>query len=361
MTRGAHFVDASATPRRRRVLALASSLLFIAGVAASIGGMPKAVAVVQQSPGCEELNLATYDGSYTEKNTGSKLFWKNDVVRASYTGAAAPVASGDGQYIYLGPALTPTNWVGFTGEAAGSLQYVFDNETTTELGIIAKPGPATWDVRCVSNPGDFCAAMNDASFDGAYLTKTLPGTYLMTPFDATTVRVTGTGVTTLTASDVATSTVVVGTSPIQTTLGISIPFAVTDFTLSANVPGTWTVTCNRVTSQACLPGAPIPAGYKLVTGTGGDDNIYGGSGNQLYRLGEGNDTVNDLSGNDIMCGEGGSDSLNGGTGNDVLIGGEGTDTLNGGGGTDYDCGTGDTRISIEVLKCTTYVPPAPLL
>jgi len=76
----------------------------------------------------------------------------------------------------------------------------------------------------------------------------------------------------------------------------------------------------------------------IITGTGGDDTLSGGSGNdQIFGLG-GNDTLNGNGGNDQLDGGTGADTMNGGTGNDTYFvedtgdvvnenSGEGTDTV----------------------------------
>ncbi|WP_369814186.1 beta strand repeat-containing protein, partial [Methylophilus sp. Leaf414] len=62
-----------------------------------------------------------------------------------------------------------------------------------------------------------------------------------------------------------------------------------------------------------------------LTGTAGDDQIYGYGGN---------DTLNGGAGNDILRGGSGNDTLDGGIGNDILVGGSGNDSLTGGAGRD---------------------------
>ena len=79
---------------------------------------------------------------------------------------------------------------------------------------------------------------------------------------------------------------------------------------------------------ACFGMAPTITGTaagETINGTGGDDVIWAGGGN---------DTVNGLGGNDRICGNKGDDTLNGGPGNDKLKGGGGNDTLNGNEGDD---------------------------
>jgi Ca2+-binding RTX toxin-like protein len=76
----------------------------------------------------------------------------------------------------------------------------------------------------------------------------------------------------------------------------------------------------------------------IITGTGGNDTLSGGSGNdQIFGLG-GDDILNGNGGNDQLDGGTGADTMNGGTGNDTYFvddvgdvvnenSGEGTDTV----------------------------------
>ena len=82
---------------------------------------------------------------------------------------------------------------------------------------------------------------------------------------------------------------------------------------------------------------------KLLTGTGVNDTLLGGggndtisglAGNDLLSGGYGNDTLDGGAGNDLLSGGYGNDVLDGGAGNDTLIGGLGADTLSGGVGND---------------------------
>ncbi|MEL7098508.1 MAG: calcium-binding protein [Pseudomonadota bacterium] len=81
---------------------------------------------------------------------------------------------------------------------------------------------------------------------------------------------------------------------------------------------------------------------------GGNDVVLGGNGRDSLNLGGGNDryidtaeagiggrdTVSGEDGNDYINTGGGDDSLNGGSGDDTLLGGDGNDTVEGGKGTD---------------------------
>ena len=86
-------------------------------------------------------------------------------------------------------------------------------------------------------------------------------------------------------------------------------------------------------------------GTNVLNGEDGDDNLFGGSGNDTLNGGNdsdnlfgggGNDTLNggDDAARDTLFGSSGDDILNGGGGNDALRGNTGMDTLNGGDGTD---------------------------
>ena len=72
----------------------------------------------------------------------------------------------------------------------------------------------------------------------------------------------------------------------------------------------------------------------VITGTTGNDELFGGAGNDELFGGTGNDTLYGLAGDDWLQGGAGNDWLDGGEGNDTLQGGAGDDTLLGGGGDD---------------------------
>ncbi|MCC5969903.1 MAG: hypothetical protein JJU15_08130 [Pararhodobacter sp.] len=75
-------------------------------------------------------------------------------------------------------------------------------------------------------------------------------------------------------------------------------------------------------------------GDDTIRGGQGDDLIYGGDGDNELRGGGGRDTIYGGAGNDFITGGGGPDLLYGGEGNDTLRGGNGNDTLHGGEGDD---------------------------
>jgi len=71
-----------------------------------------------------------------------------------------------------------------------------------------------------------------------------------------------------------------------------------------------------------------------LSGGNGNDDIDGGSGDDDIDGGNGNDEIDGGTGNDDIDGGNGNDEIHGGDGNDVLYGGNGVDTLNGGAGND---------------------------
>lgn len=101
-------------------------------------------------------------------------------------------------------------------------------------------------------------------------------------------------------------------------------------------------------------------GNDRITGTIGDDIIYGddgrggvrGTGHDWIIGNGGNDTIYGEEGNDILTGGNGDDFIDGGPGNDVIDGRFGVDELSGGGGNDTfivragnpDAGSGTTTI-----------------
>ena len=75
----------------------------------------------------------------------------------------------------------------------------------------------------------------------------------------------------------------------------------------------------------------------ILQGNGGNDTIYGDSGNDSLSGGDGNDR---------LWGESGTDSVSGGNGNDTMRGGAGADTLSGDAGDDWiDGGAGIDSMS----------------
>lgn len=74
--------------------------------------------------------------------------------------------------------------------------------------------------------------------------------------------------------------------------------------------------------------------HYTITGTSGNDNIWGAGGNDVFYGGEGNDALRGGAGNDTLYGDGGDDTLRGEAGNDTVYGGAGNDTLFGEDGND---------------------------
>ncbi len=71
-----------------------------------------------------------------------------------------------------------------------------------------------------------------------------------------------------------------------------------------------------------------------INAGGGRDNVTGSFGNDVIYGGTGHDTLNGNDGSDRLSGDDGHDVINGGNGNDELLGGNGNDILNGGNGDD---------------------------
>lgn len=75
-----------------------------------------------------------------------------------------------------------------------------------------------------------------------------------------------------------------------------------------------------------------------INGGAGNDQIIGGSGDNLIRGGDGNDHIQSGYGNDILLGGNGRDWIFGGSGRDIIIGGDGFDIAFGGSGQDIMIG-----------------------
>ena len=75
-------------------------------------------------------------------------------------------------------------------------------------------------------------------------------------------------------------------------------------------------------------------GAENLTGSTGEDKIYGNAGNDTLGGGDGADFLSGGLGNDSANGDAGRDTLLGGAGNDVLKGGAGDDYLSGDSGND---------------------------
>ncbi len=92
--------------------------------------------------------------------------------------------------------------------------------------------------------------------------------------------------------------------------------------------------------------APEPtepcAAAATLTGTSGDDVLFGTPNDDVIHAGAGNDLVFGLSGDDILCGGPGNDLISGGTGDDLVVDPEGRTLALGGRGDDRIT-TGDER------------------
>jgi VCBS repeat-containing protein len=84
------------------------------------------------------------------------------------------------------------------------------------------------------------------------------------------------------------------------------------------------------------------SGNDIITGRSGSDTIYGGGGNDLIQGGVGNDFLFGGLGNDRIVGGGSSDLIDGGSGNDILNGSSGADLVLGGLGNDIIRGDNGT-------------------
>ena len=82
-------------------------------------------------------------------------------------------------------------------------------------------------------------------------------------------------------------------------------------------------------------------GFDVIYGESGHDVIYGYEKNDVVWGGSGNDSIYGGADNDTLYGGNGNDRIDGGTGNDSLSGGGNNDLLRGGAGTDtIDVGSG---------------------
>lgn len=83
-------------------------------------------------------------------------------------------------------------------------------------------------------------------------------------------------------------------------------------------------------------------GYNILYGDAGNDRLIGGDSYDSLHGGLGNDTLSGLAGGDFLTGGGGRDKLNGHKGRDSLFGDNGNDKLYGGTGSDYLSGGNGT-------------------
>ena len=101
----------------------------------------------------------------------------------------------------------------------------------------------------------------------------------------------------------------------------------------AQATATVTITVRGENEEVIVVNPPDPPAGAIL-GTGGDDEISGGDGNDVIYSLAGIDIVSGGAGSDTLFGGEGDDEMDGGAGNDVLSGGEGADTLLGGAGAD---------------------------
>lgn len=88
---------------------------------------------------------------------------------------------------------------------------------------------------------------------------------------------------------------------------------------------------------------------EFETSDGGENVLYGGSGNDILIGDKGNDTLYGDIGDDIIYGGKGSDTINGDEGEDILVGGEGSDEIVGGRDNDILI-AGETTLSANAIK-----------
>lgn len=82
----------------------------------------------------------------------------------------------------------------------------------------------------------------------------------------------------------------------------------------------------------------LGSGNDVAFGRNGNDDIAGGHGNDSLRGGNGIDILNGDAGNDLVAGGNGADQLDGGDDHDIVIGGGGNDLVVGGAGNDFIAG-----------------------
>jgi Ca2+-binding RTX toxin-like protein len=86
-------------------------------------------------------------------------------------------------------------------------------------------------------------------------------------------------------------------------------------------------------------------GNNVVSGGGGNDEIFAGNGNNLISGGAGDDTIVTGNGNNLLSGDDGNDFIGAGAGSDIVFGGNGDDQIIAGDGNNFvDAGAGDDYI-----------------
>jgi Ca2+-binding RTX toxin-like protein len=96
-----------------------------------------------------------------------------------------------------------------------------------------------------------------------------------------------------------------------------------------------------VTATLADDASCCPAGYKVIRGTSGNNNLKGTEGKDCILGLGGNDVISASIGDDLISGGSGDDTLSGGDGNDRIFGGNGKDTITGGTGHDVLLGDAD--------------------
>jgi Ca2+-binding RTX toxin-like protein len=125
-------------------------------------------------------------------------------------------------------------------------------------------------------------------------------------------------------------------------------------TIAAFTPGVGTVSggpgddeLHAHTARTVLGGAgnDMVMGPAALHGGDGMDHLMGDSGNQQMWGGRGDDMIEGYGGDDTVHAGPGDDHVMGGDGRDIVLGGPGNDTLDGEGGDDLVCGgTGEDTL-----------------
>ncbi|WP_052389481.1 calcium-binding protein [Belnapia moabensis] len=106
------------------------------------------------------------------------------------------------------------------------------------------------------------------------------------------------------------------------------------------------------------------AGADTLDGSKGDDDLYGGAGNDSLIGGKDDDLLNGGDGNDTLIGDTGDDVLSGGAGNDVMSGGDGHDFFYFGDDFGYDritdFSTGDKLMFAQDINGSGIMTPKDL-
>lgn len=99
--------------------------------------------------------------------------------------------------------------------------------------------------------------------------------------------------------------------------------------------------------QAATDGCP-PGTVASVTAGSGQDQLFGGNGDDTLSSGGGNDEVRGGAGADVLDAGTGDDTLRGGDGNDSITAGDGDDQVRGGAGNDVEeAGPGNDVLGVD--------------